>query len=304
MVFKIRKLTITIMFLLLLFTESLYARDHHFSYYSDMPEIFLNVIENYRSSQPEACKQENGIIRGGIVTHHFLASRLMVDFFECLASQAEPERIILIGPDHFAKGVYPITVSALPWKTPFGELPADESIVSRIKELLNLSDDVEAFSGEHSIGIIVPFIRYYFPRSKIIPIIIQGQISMYTLVELKQIISQLLNDHKTLVLLSMDFSHNQTSEEADQRDENSRDAILQLDCKRISELDIDCRHGLFLLMATLKELKTMNIYFRQHTNSAKITGLKNLKDITSYYTIFFYKQDLSKQNDRGEKKDE
>ncbi|MBI4691300.1 MAG: AmmeMemoRadiSam system protein B [Nitrospirae bacterium] len=288
MVFKILKSIAVITFLLLVFPQLSYARSYLFSSYSDEPERFLEAIENYRSSQPGGCKKDGMTVRAGIITHHFLASRMMVDFFECLSSQIEPERIVLIGPDHFAKGVQPITVSSLPWETPFGELAADESVANMIKESLDLSEDNEAFGGEHSIGIIVPFIRYYFPKSKIVPIIVQNQVPRYALTGLKRIVGQLLDDPKTIILLSMDFSHDQTSDEADSRDEMSRDVIRSLDYTQISSLDIDCKPGLFLLMSVLKESGNVNINFRHHTNSSVITGLKKIKNVTSYYTIFFY----------------
>lgn len=288
MVFKIRKTIAGATLLLLILSQLSFARTHHFSFYSDEPERFLKAIEIYRSSRPARCKKGGRIVRAGILTHHFLASRMMVDFFECLASQIEPERVVLIGPDHSSKGIQPITVSSLPWKTPFGELTADENVVGMIKESLSLNDDSEAFSGEHSIGIIVPFIRYYFPKSRIVPIIIKNQVPRHTLTELKRIVVQFLDDPKTIVLLSMDFSHDQTSEEADRRDEISKDVILRLDYTQISGLDIDCKPGLFLLMSVLKELGNVNISFRHHTNSSVITGLKNIKNVTSYYTIFFY----------------
>jgi AmmeMemoRadiSam system protein B len=285
MVFKIRRAA-AIIFFILLSPGLLYARSHHFSFYSDEPRIFLNVIEHYRSSQPEVCKKDGGLVRAGIITHHFLASWMIVDFFECLALQAAPERIILIGPDHFDKGIQPITVSSFPWKTPFGELRADERVVAMIKSLLALSDDVEAFSGEHSIGIIVPFIHYYFPRSLIVPIIIQKHISQYALFALTGIIEQLLDDPKTLVLLSMDFSHYQTSDEADRRDDMSKRTILSLNYKDVERLDVDCRTGLSILLSALSTTEGVAVNFRHHTNSGKI-AVKKSHSVTSYFTVFF-----------------
>jgi AmmeMemoRadiSam system protein B len=293
MVFKISQIGLVFV---LLSVGVLEARTQHYSSNSDQPEMFLTAIENYRKSPRTVCEMSGGEVRAGIVTHHFLANRLMVDFFECLASKAKPERIILIGPDHFNKGMRSVTVSPLPWKTPFGELVADEIAVSRIKNSLDLIDDPEAFSGEHSIGILVPFIRYYFPKSKIVPIIVQKQMSLSTLKKFKQLIDQSLDDPGTLVLLSMDFTHNQTSEEADRRDERTRKAIENLDYKNTDSLDVDCHPGLFLLTAALKDRKNLEIKFLNHTNSSRITGNRDQKDVTSYFTILFTQKSLFENN--------
>lgn len=293
MVFKISKVTLFFPSFFLLLPILLLARTHHYSYFSDRPEIFLKAIQSYKDSLPVRCKQHDGYVRAGILPHHFLAHWMMIDFFECLASQTDLDRIILIGPDHFRKGIDRISVSSLPWKTPFGELIADKHVVSKIKETLGLKDDIESFSGEHSIGIIVPLIRYYFPKSKIVPVLVQRQIPMHTLLRFKQLLFHFLKDQKTLILLSMDFSHYQNSKEADRRDEISKNVILYLNYERINELDVDCHTGLFLLMTVLSELGNMKVCFRHHTNSSKITGLKGLKSVTSYYTILFFQYDPS-----------
>lgn len=269
---------------LLLSPSSLFARTHHYTSFSDRPELFLKAIEDYKRSPHTKCKGNKETIRGGIITHHFLANWMMVDFFECLASQVKPDRIILIGPDHFHKGINSVSTSSLPWKTPFGKLDANVSTVNNIKEALGLNSDYEAFSGEHSIGIVVPFIRYYFPKSRIVPVLVQKQVPRHMLLRFTRLLNQYQSDPKTLILLSMDFSHNQTSTEADRRDEVSKEAILGLKFDQVDKLDVDSPAGLFLLLSAMKEA---NVYIRHHSNSSKITGKKDIKNVTSYFTMFF-----------------
>lgn len=266
---------------------ALSARTHHYSSYSDKPEVFLKAIEQYRNSRHEMCKKDHGLVMAGIVTHHFLANQMMVEFFECLTYRTRPDRIVLIGPDHFSKGIYPITVSALPWKTPFGDLKADRNHIARIKKIVGLADDVEAFSGEHSIGILVPFIRYYFPRSAIVPIIIQNRISPAMLRGFKHVLDEFLDDPGTLVLLSMDFSHDRTSDEADRLDTITKRIITDFDVSRVERAEVDCRPGLSSLLAALKDRKEPAVKFLNHTNSAKITENRHQTDVTSYFTMLF-----------------
>ena len=264
-----------------------YARTQHYSSYSDQPAVFLKAIERYRSKPGEACNKGEGLVRAGIVTHHFLANQMMVEFFECLKHQASPARIVLIGPDHFGKGIYPITVSPLPWKTPFGELKTDRNRIARIKKTLGLADDAEAFSGEHSIGILAPFIRYYFPSSAVAPIIIRNRISPVTLGRFQRLLEEFLDDPGTVVILSMDFNHNRTSDEADRLDEVTKRIIADFDLSRVQRAEVDCRTGLASLLAALKARNGSTVNFLNHMNSAKITGNRDQKDVTSYFTVIF-----------------
>lgn len=274
---------------LLLLPSLLLARTHHYTSFSDRPELFRKAIADYKNLPHAKCELNGKAVRGGIVTHHFLANEMMVDFFECLVSQTNPERIILIGPDHFRKGLNGISLSSLPWKTPFGEMKADTAVVKEIKHTLALEEDVEAFSGEHSVGILIPFLRYYFPESKVVPILLQKQTPQRLLALLVRLLRQYADDPKTVILLSMDFSHNQTSDEADRRDAISKDAIQNFNLERIDKLDIDSPLGLFLLMTIMRESGSKEVYFRHHSNSSRITGIKDQKNVTSYYTVFFYR---------------
>ena len=148
MVFKTARIVLV---LSVLAPGVLFARTELYSFYSDRPAVYLDAIQVFAKAPRGTCRHSEGTIRAGIVTHHFLAHALMVGFFECLAARDRPDRILLIGPDHFTKGLQPITVSSLPWKTPFGEQEADTATAATIQEALGLSSDPEAFSGEHSI---------------------------------------------------------------------------------------------------------------------------------------------------------
>ncbi len=291
MVFQVSKTAVTAVLLCASLSASAYARTENFSFYSDEPGKYLAAINAVGQRPESACVDGKANLRAGIVTHHLLAIGLENEFFSCLSRQAKPERIVLIGPDHYGQSMDRIAVSPLPWKTPFGILEPDVSAAAAIKESLGLNNDPEAFSGEHSIGVLVPFIRYYFPESRIVPIIIQRNVDIAKQTKLKKILSHFLDDPKTLVLLSMDFAHNQTSDEADRRDERAMKVIEKLDYRQTNGLDIDCHPGLKILLAALSDRKGIRVQFLNHSNSAKITKQMNLTNVTSYFTILFFKKE-------------
>lgn len=287
MVFQVSKTAIALIAFCLSLSTTVYARTQNYSFYSDEPETYLKAIGRSKQGGPMACPDHVFNYRSGIVTHHLLAIDLMNEFFTCLSRNVKPKRIVLIGPDHYGQSRERIAVSLLPWKTPFGVLYPDPKITSTVKKSLGLGDDSEAFSGEHSIGVLVPFIRYYFPASKIVPIIVQRNVGTNKMIRLKLILRHLLDDPNTLILLSMDFSHNHTSDEADRRDELARGVIEKLDYEQTDKLDVDCHPGLKVLLEVLKERQGIQPRVLNHSNSAKLAGQKNLKNVTSYFTFLF-----------------
>jgi len=90
-----------------------------------------------------------------------------------------------------------------------------------------------------------------------------------------------------LVILSMDFSHDSTAAIADSRDASAQQAIADLDLSKVEGLNVDCRKGLWLLMASLRDQGHVEVHVTEHTNSARLTGNPNQTDVTSYFSVYF-----------------
>ena len=269
---------------LALLSSPLFARSWHYSLWSDSPEKYLEVIE----SQPAPpIGPHPGIVRAGIVTHHFLAHRLMVDFFQCLKAVSSPKKILLIGPNHYHQGTQAVSLSSLPWRTPFGPLRADRPFIARIQARLGLPEDPDAFSGEHSLGVLIPFVKFYFPDAEIVPVLLKAGVSEPMLEGFSHTLLEFLRQPSHLIILSMDFSHDCSAETADTADQAARKAIASLQDGPTSTLHVDCRSGLRVLLKTLRKLDNVQVDFRDHTNSAILTGHKDQPNVTSYFTIFF-----------------
>lgn len=166
-------------------------------------------------------------------------------------------------------------------------METDRSIVQQIKAATSLPEDPEAFTGEHSVGVLVPFLKYYFPHSCVVPVLVDVNAQENRLKELRGLLSGFLGNPKVLVLLSMDFSHDSIASIANSRDERAQQAISALDLSKVKELNVDCRKGLWLLLASLKDLGQVKTQVNEHTNSARLTGKLNQPDVTSYFTIYF-----------------
>jgi MEMO1 family protein len=273
---------------ILLLTLPAGVRTYHYSWWSDNPQPYLDAIKKtVFAPPPKPAPGER--IRAGIVTHHFLASGLMVRFFATLHAESSPETIILIGPNHYHHGLANISLSSLPWKTPFGVLETDRRIVQQIQAATSLPEDPEAFTGEHSVGVLVPFLKCYFPHSRVVPILVDVNARSSPLRQLRGLLAGYLRDPQVMVVLSMDFSHNSTMAVADSRDAEAEQAISKMDMGKAKELNIDCRKGLWLLLASLQDLGEVRVQVNEHTNSARLTGNAGQPDVTSYFSVYFLK---------------
>lgn len=262
------------------------SRDQHFSFWSDNPQPFLDAIKSAAGHTLPTLPAGQRVC-GGILTHHFLASALMVRFFAGLEGQAAPETIILLGPNHFHQGLADISISSLPWKTPFGVLQTDKRLVQQIGKAIQLPEDTDAFTGEHSVGVLIPFLKYYFPQSRVVPVLIDVNAKTNSLQRLREVLSAQMKNPKTLLLLSMDFSHNSVATIADARDEQAQEVITSMDVSKTNGLHVDCRKGLWLLLESLKGQGCDRVQINEHTNSAQVTGKFDQPDVTSYFTIYF-----------------
>ncbi|MCG2810879.1 MAG: AmmeMemoRadiSam system protein B [Candidatus Aminicenantes bacterium] len=255
-------------------------RECHYSSFSDQPDLFLRAIHRFNG---KSIPRTGGHISGGIVTHHFLASELMVEYFETLAGNAKPQRVVIIGPDHSGRVPKGLAISGLKWKTPFGYLQPDRKAIRVIGKYLGLKDNnPEYFFKEHSIGILVPFVKYYFPHAKIVPVIVGEGISRDSLEQLVHALGE-ISDDNTHVILSMDFSHGKTAEEGKLTDAIAADVILNGAYDKIWGLDVDCRPGLYLMLRLHAKDR---VIIGTHSNSAEVSR-KNLKNCTTYFTVYF-----------------
>jgi len=271
-----------------LLTAPAWARTYHYSWWSDNPEPYLEAIQKARLAAPPRLAPGEKV-RAGIVPHHFLASGLMARFFATLRAESSPESIILIGPNHSHHGSANIGFSSLPWKTPFGVVETDRPLVQQLKAATNLPEDPEAFTGEHSVGLLIPFLKYYFPRSRVVPILMDVNARENQLRELRPLFAGFLANPQVVVVLSMDFSHDCVASIADSRDDQAQEAILALDASRVKGLKVDCRRGLWLLLASLRDLGQVKVQVNEHTNSARLTGKLSQPNVTSYFTMYFIK---------------
>ena len=146
-----------------------------------------------------------------------------------------PEKVILIGPNHTGLGARASIMTEGSWLTPLGEVKIDASLASKILENSQLlQEDTQAHLAEHSLEVQIPFLQYFRPQVKIVPIVIMG-ISYDTAQEVGEAIGKAIASQEALVIASSDMTHYEPQNVAAEKDQKALEAILNLDPKGLYE---------------------------------------------------------------------
>ncbi len=226
-------------------------------------------------------------IKGAVIPHHLLADKLIARVISALKEQ-KPATIILIGPNHKNNGS-PMLTSSLGWQTPFGVVEGDGKMVQNLCQASSLIHENDQIIGaEHSMGNIMPFIKYYLPETKVVPLILHNDI---TLDEASKLGKQLGNLMKpdTVILASVDFSHYLTGEEAAKKDEETLLALKNKNLGRIFSMNddyLDSPPSIGVLFQAMNQRGIDNFEVLDHTNSGILLDNKKIQT-TSYITLIF-----------------
>lgn len=228
-------------------------------------------------------------IQGGIVPHHLLADRMIADFFY-VVSKANPEIVFVIGPNHKGEGVQPIHTASWDWNTPYGVLESDEEIVKELQKTPKVSEDFELMEREHSISCLVPYIKYFMPQVKIVPLLLTSTDSIGGNVELGKTLVKMAGNKRCLFIASVDFSHYLSPEESDKKDEITKKILLERNIQGIRSMDndyLDSPASIITLLSAMETLGASHQQILEHNNSARISG-KNSDSTTSYFTWIYW----------------
>jgi len=206
------------------------------------------------------------------------------------------KKIILLGPNHTGYGAkYSIMVEGL-WQTPLGEVGIDSSLAQGI--LTNckyLKADNEAHLYEHSLEVELPFLQYFRPDFEIVPIIFLSD-DLHALQEIGKEIGAAVKEHNledsVMIIASSDMTHYEPQEQAQKKDKEALQAILELNevrlMERIQNLDISmCGYApAITMLSAAKMLGAKNARLIKYQTSGDITGDKS--SVVGYAGIIIY----------------
>jgi AmmeMemoRadiSam system protein B/AmmeMemoRadiSam system protein A len=190
------------------------------------------------------------------------------------------DTFIILGPNHSGMGKPLSIMTEGSWKTPLGEVEIDSELGKRIlANSSHLQEDFAAHQYEHSIEVQIPFLQYFKPDIRIVPIIL-AYASAEAFKEIGREIAQAVRELKreVVIMASSDMTHYEPQESAKEKDAQAIDAILNLNedelLRRVAELDISmCGYAPTVsLISAAKELGARTAELVKYQTSGDTTG--------------------------------
>lgn len=233
----------------------------------------------------------NPEIKAGIVSHHFLAKELIARFYNNIADQ-NIKTIFLVSPDHFNNFFKPGAIaytSALSWKTPFGNIYADKNYIDSLTNNENVQISDSIIGLEHGIYIEIPFIKYFFSQAKLVPLVVKNVFKYDDFLALGKKINEISGD-RAIMIVSSDFSHNATIEQANKNDKTSIGILNNLTSEKLDNITNDCLACLATLSGFLDKQQN-NFNLIDNKNSFDFSGMDQ-NNVTSYVSGCWAKKDF------------
>ena len=246
-----------------------------------------------QDSQPEF---EQGRVISAVVPHHLVAGHLIAEAMETLSRQ-QPELLIVVGPNHSNRGGRIIT-GYNGWQTPSGIMYVDTDIVEILLNEGAAVRDEETLATEHSIGAVVPLIKYYIPKSRIVPLVLHYDVTLQEVDALLNTLNTYTKEsnqkdpdikEKTVIISSVDFSHYLTRSQAQLKDEETLIHMQNFDYATLFTLGNDYLDSPASLAAAFRQAERQSIKeftILDNTNSGIIMQ-NDYMETTSYFTLFF-----------------
>jgi len=190
------------------------------------------------------------------------------------------ETFVIMGPNHTGMGKPLSIMTEGVWKTPLGEVEIDSELGKQILATSgHLKEDDTAHQHEHSIEVQLPFLQYFKPDNRIVPIIL-APASGATYKEIGKEIAKAVRElnREVVLIASSDMTHYEPQESAQKKDTQAIDAILGLGedelLKRVDELNISmCGYAPTVsLISAAKELGAKAAELVRYQTSGDTTG--------------------------------
>ncbi len=190
------------------------------------------------------------------------------------------QSVIILGPNHTGQGPEVSIMDEGSWEMPMGSVEIDQILARAIVQNSDIiHPDISAQIMEHSIEVQVPFLQYFQPRLKIVPIVL-GRCSFSICQSVAQaIVKGLENTNKdTLIVASTDLTHYKPQTEANENDRMVIDKIINLDARGLLEMVV--REGISMcgvmpvttMILAAKELGARNAGLVKYMTSGDVSG--------------------------------
>lgn len=190
---------------------------------------------------------------GAILPHSSLMVFELSKYYSGLANDLEPSLVVVLGTtpdDDFSTGVQ--TCKDCIFVSLDGMLEVDTDLVDGLvdKKLVTLNE--QGFSSAESIYVQTPFIKHYFPRAKILPLIFNKEMSVDEIVRLRDWLDNNL-PYDSIIVASINFSKYLPEGISDLHDKFAIRTINNFDFPNVKDLDVDAPSALYTFLGIMEK---------------------------------------------------
>ena len=141
------------------------------------------------------------------------------------------DTFIIIGPSHTGLGKPLSIMTGGIWETPLGDVEVDTELATEILSMCKkLKEDIRAHNYEHAIEVQLPFLQYFKPDVKIVPIVL-GYSSVEDYKDIGKGIAAALKKtgREAVIMVSSDMNHYEPQHVTKDKDSQAIEAVLDLD---------------------------------------------------------------------------
>jgi len=223
---------------------------------------------------------------GVIVPHHDLAADYTAELFQKIGKR-NIQTLIIIGPNHENSGAGDIITGLVAYTLPQYQVYSSSTLVAKLLRDKIAVADTGRLQTEHSIYNIVPYVNYYFPEARIVPIILSGRVTLSQAKNLGKYLASFM-DEQTLIIGSIDFSHYLPTEKANANDLITQGALISRDYDKIYSFDndnVDSPPTTVVVLAATELVGAPELEIVRNANQAEAMGASSVPSSTSYFTI-------------------
>jgi AmmeMemoRadiSam system protein B/AmmeMemoRadiSam system protein A len=138
-------------------------------------------------------------------------------------------RVVLFGPSHRVAFPGLAVSSADAYETPLGRIPLDRRATAQLQQIPGVTTLDDAHAQEHSLEVQLPFLQTVLDRFTLVPVVVGNAQPELVASALEAV----WGGNETLVVISSDLSHYHSYSEARPLDQQTSQAIEQLDIEAI-----------------------------------------------------------------------
>lgn len=243
-------------------------------FYPDSPDELKAMLASFMSPQSEKedavgiLSPHAGYIYSGAVSGAVISRIKFKDTF------------IILAPNHTGRGRPVSIMTQGTWQTPLGEVQIDSDLAGKIVSLSkHFQEDTLAHEFEHAIEVQLPFLQYFKPDVKIVPIVLavgDPAVLRQMGIDIARAVREL--DKEVVILASSDMNHYENQMISRKKDYQAIEAILDMDpdklIERVDEQDISmCGYAPAAVMLTAsRELGANRAQLVRYQTSGDVSG--------------------------------